>query len=256
MRTSFLGLATATVFAGTAFAGPNLVTNGNFEATNGSFSGTQNTQFGSGGYASVPNWTVTANGGSTPFDLWFIASKDTTQGAQSQYGSTNQDLLSNPSNPPTGLVNFVALDADSNATGILSQSISGLLLGQTYQLTFSWAASQLATASTNPYSAGLAFGLGTSLVTSSTGTGVQTTGLTSEKYGVSSPWASVTATFVATSYTEILSFLAYGTPTGGPPEAVLDNVGLTAVPEPASLTLFGGLAVLGLARRRALRRGR
>jgi hypothetical protein len=50
--------------------------------------------------------------------------------------------------------------------------------------------------------------------------------------------------FTATSSTEILSFLALGMPSGDPPIALLDNVTLDDIPEPASLAfVIGGVAL-------------
>jgi hypothetical protein len=61
-------------------------------------------------------------------------------------------------------------------------------------------------------------------------------------------WRQQTLSFVVTSATEVLSFLAIGTPAGVPPFALLDGVTISEVPEPGSLVLLGaGLGVAGLA---------
>ncbi len=74
-------------------------------------------------------------------------------------------------------------------------------------------------------------------------------------------WAPVSFTFTATSASEMLNFLSMGTPSGGPPFALLSNISMyEVVPEPPVLGMFGGgLLGLGLltiaARRRARRHG-
>ncbi|MDR3533638.1 MAG: PEP-CTERM sorting domain-containing protein, partial [Rhodopila sp.] len=51
---------------------------------------------------------------------------------------------------------------------------------------------------------------------------------------------------------ELLSFLATGTPSGQPPFALLANVSVTNVPEPAAWTVMvsGLVGLIGIARRR------
>ncbi len=66
---------------------------------------------------------------------------------------------------------------------------------------------------------------------------------------------TATFTFTANSPTELLSFLAVGTPAANlPPFALLDGVSLTAVPEPSTWAMmlvgFGGLGYAALRRRR------
>jgi hypothetical protein len=50
---------------------------------------------------------------------------------------------------------------------------------------------------------------------------------------------------LATGSSEVLNFMSIGTPAGGPPVALLSDVSLSAIPEPATWALmvlgFGGL---------------
>ena len=145
-----------------ALAGPlnvNILTNGNFDTAPGGSA--VSTEFGSAGYAPLSGWTVTANS-STPFDLWWLASNASSVSARTQYGNSGQELV--PSYPGADGTNpyFVALDGDSRATGILSQTVSNLVVGDHYQLTFDWAATQMITGSKLPYTIALAFNFGTS----------------------------------------------------------------------------------------------
>jgi hypothetical protein len=73
--------------------------------------------------------------------------------------------------------------------------------------------------------------------------------------GSFSGWLPVNLTFTANSTSELLSFLAVGTPSGNlPPFALLDGVSLTAVPEPSTWAMmllgFGGLGYAAYRRRR------
>ena len=60
------------------------------------------------------------------------------------------------------------------------------------------------------------------------------------------PWQKQTLSFTATKTSDLLSFLAVGTPDGLPPFALLTGVTAqpTAVPEP--LTFLGTMTALGL----------
>lgn len=60
-----------------------------------------------------------------------------------------------------------------------------------------------------------------------------------------SGWLNQTFDFVATGSSEVLSFLAAGTPAGVPPFALLANVSVTVAPEPAGITvMLSGIAGL------------
>ena len=69
--------------------------------------------------------------------------------------------------------------------------------------------------------------------------------------GGGGPWEKQSAVFTATSTSQVLSFLAIGTPGGQPPISMLDGVSLSAVPEPASWAmLIMGFGLVGAAARR------
>jgi hypothetical protein len=70
-------------------------------------------------------------------------------------------------------------------------------------------------------------------------------------------WMSQTLTYTATATSELLSFIAVGTPNGEPPFALLDGVSVTAdAPEPATSALIGfGLLSIPVVRRLMQKRG-
>jgi hypothetical protein len=130
--------------------------------------------------------------------------------------------------------------------GAINQTISGLTALHTYAVSFYWAAAQQAGYGclSNPSNPGgctteqWQVSLGSQTLT----TGVATTGV---NQGGFSGWISQTLVFTATSSSEVLSFLALGTPMGQPPFALLDGVSLTATPEPGTLMLMAGAVLLG-----------
>lgn len=140
-------------------------------------------------------------------------------------------------------------------TDSVNQDITGLTIGQTYIVSFEWAAGQQSgfTGATTDY---WAVSLG--------GQTQDTTTVTVPSGGFMG-WYDVTMQFTATAADETLSFLSVGTclapnntcgPTspGSPPFALLDSVTLTAVPEPSTWAMMIlGFAGLGFAahRRRA-----
>lgn len=234
-----LSMATLLALTSTcAIATPvNLVKNGDFEQTQG---------FGEIGLnATVTDWT------STGFNFIFAPGTADTTGAPGFYGSLQlwgannggANALATSSNGG----NFVANDGAFGAYGapIIQQTINGLKVGATYEVNFEWAAAQQF-GFDGPTTEWWRVNLGSNASTT------QATGIYSNASHGSSDWMHETMRFTATSTSELLSFLAVGTPEGKPPFSLLDGVTMTEVPEPSSwLMLFTGLGLIAaLARRR------
>ncbi len=226
----------------------DLIVNGGFESNtlNSSTTGLYNTQFGNGYAQSVTGWT--GSNVNNAYNLYF--SKDPTSlSAASQYDSgqgTGSEFLQGNASQFAGHGAFVALDGDPTVQSYITQSVTGLVAGKSYTLSFDWGAGQVASRT----------GATTEQLLVSLGSQQQATSILSNASASFTGWNSVTMTFTATGTSETLEFLSAGTPTGLPPIAVLDNVSLSQnVPEPSTIGLMGaGLALLGymgLRRRRS-----
>jgi hypothetical protein len=244
----------STLVVSAAFAGPppNLVTNGTFAITNPDPAApSSGTSFSFGGAApyggpgspaeSLAGWTfIGANSANTIGAGFDVVSGQTTAYWQGQTTTLFASGINAPNN-----ANFVAIDANfggaAQSSGI-SQSIStGLVIGQSYTLSFSYALAQWYAQGSGPDTAAWTATLFGTSQTTPTLT-VQTNGITS--------WATATFTFVANATSTTLQLLA--TPaTGVPPLALVANVSLTKAPEPTGLALFGtGIAALMLVARK------
>jgi PEP-CTERM motif len=218
--------------ATTPSAAQNLVTNGTFVSTTGSgqtFWGGTVTGWSTASQYN-PNFSYYSGGTTNPsFYGLYTASNG---GASSWNGNS-------PNNTP-----YAGLDGDSNP-GPISQTISGLISGKTYTLSFVWALAEMNQASVSAITGSLTATLGSSTYTTSTSS-VAAKGF--------SGWMTQSYSYVANATSAILSFTPTGT--GQPPMLLLTNVSLTqngtGVPEPASLVLLGSgvAAMLCLARRR------
>jgi hypothetical protein len=159
---------------------------------------------------------------------------------------------------------FLALDGDFE-TGSLQQTVTGLTAGDTYAVSFYWAAAQqegftgptiqamnvcLGTTGESYINTGtqpLSGATNASSNISCSGSGASTALIDLPSLGFSG-WQSETFDLTANSTSDVLSFLAYGN-VQVPPFALLDGVSLTQTPEPATLPLLltglmGGLGVL------------
>lgn len=247
MKKYLIGAAAVMMISGAAQA-QNLVKNGNFENT----TLTESKQF----VNEVTDWQNAATSGYTGYGYNFLLKPNTadTTGFKSLRG--NLDKLYGPgagadaanyadngftATSPTG-GNFILADGDTTFHGAISQTINGLIAGNTYTLTFDWAGASWFTYAGNTTER---WDVTLGDITKSTDT---------VKLGPKgfSGWNSASLDFVAGGASQKLSFLAQGTPNGLPPSLLLDNVSLTAaVPEPGTwMTMILGFGVVGGVMRR------
>lgn len=221
----------------------DLVVNGGFENNGGT--GQIN---GTISYASGWTLTVAQNPESEGFAFILDANAD-SQGFESIFfAERNTNIYVWGPNTPAakgGPVNngfngpyagnyMLGIDGDYGQSSV-SQTITGLTVGEQYLLTFAWAQSQFTDAIETT----------TSGWTVTFGSDVVTTGEPSLPGKGFSGWNVFSQTFTAQNSSQILSFLAEGGPVGQPPFVLLDAVSLTPVPEPSTV-IMGGLAMLAM----------
>jgi hypothetical protein len=217
----------------------DLVINGSFEVTNSC-----NTSLGADscvGSNGQLGYNIIATGWTTTgYNFIFASGTADNGGANGQYGALQlwgpNDGSSNglPASSPDG-GNFVGADGAYDV-GAIQQTINGLTAGNSYTVGFWWAGAQQYNYT----------GINTEQFQVSLGSQTQSTAvLTNASQGFTG-WQYQTFTFIADNTSDVLSFLAVGTPSGQPPFSLLDGVTLYAsVPEPSSWILV--LSVLGLA---------
>ena len=236
----------------------NLVINGNFNSFTGGYNGQPSQvedlsrNLSGTGYTTLTGWTNTA------YTFAFASGSADVSGSHSPeysnalelWGKNNGGLDTLPLSSPDG-GNYIGIDPVYQA-GSLSQSISGLTVGQHYTVSFDWAGAQQHGFDGATWE-GYEVKLGNEVHYTS-GDGVHSAHtLENASHGFTG-WKTASLTFTATSGTETLSFIALGGPSGVPPFALLDGVNMQAtVAEPSSLLLsaFGvaGMALLRFTRR-------
>jgi hypothetical protein len=219
----------------------DLITNGNFETTSLSSPGGYFCQAGSTCVSNVADWTSVCDAsscgtGATVLSLLFAS----TNGSAFNGGI---GLTGTIADSPDG-GNYVGADGDPQFSAPFSQTINGLDIGSVYTLTFDQAAAQQAGTS----------GDTTERWQVTLGGDTQLSTLMTNPSGGFQPWNQQSMTFTATSTSEVLTFLALGTPGGEPPVSLLDGVSLVGTPEPSSL--FMGFMSAGLLGVCAVRRQR
>jgi hypothetical protein len=218
-------------------------------------------------------WTAAGGG----FNLLFTSGANAVAGIVDQYASAqnspNFSLYGTAlgASSPNGLAstavpgggNIVGLDG---AFGVkpLEQTITGLTLGHQYAVSFQWAGAQQSgytgatTEQLQVYFGANAptIAVGANGYDYSFGSNFDSTAILSNPQGGFTGWNAATFNFTATSASEVLGFLAVGTPNGEPPISLLTDVSFTdvtppppATPEPGTLPLFvtglvGGIGVL------------
>jgi hypothetical protein len=234
------GILAATPAGATIDPTHQFIVNGGFEqTTNGLGQLRRNTN--------VVGWTSNRDS-SNNYGYNFVLNTSTvsTTGSPGEYG---QETLWGPGNgahngltaSPTG-GNFIGADGAYHL-GKITQAITGLIVGQTYQLTFNYAGAQeygYNGASTDSWKFGFL----------DQDIDEQTSVLNNVNHGFTG-WQTETFNFVATQASDTLYFLAKGTPAGQPPFSLLDSVSLTgafvtAAPDVATwMTLVLGFGIIG-----------
>jgi PEP-CTERM motif len=199
------------------------------------------------GSTAIPDW---ANG--ADYTLWVPANTTADFTFPEEGGGSLIGLAGPGYGVDNGLTagpdgtNYVVLDGDPSFSGTgLSQTITGLESGKTYTLSFDYAGGQEYTVT----------GSNTESFQVTLGDQIFTTPVLSNASQGFTGWSTFTTTFKYDGAGDLLTFLSVGTPSGGPPWALLDSPSLMAIPEPSTWAMMMlGFAGLGYAGFRSTRR--
>ena len=212
-----------------------IILNGSFENI-----GTATASFSINNTTILPSWTAAPTGNKILNCLVYAGATNNLCG--NAFGGGLQFWVNPGASPDGG--NYVAIDGDPNFAVPLTQTVTSLNPGERYVITFYQAAAQqqgFDGATTERWS-----------VTLGSGPAQLTTLMSNPNHGAVG-WMKQTLTFTAANASELLSFVAVGTPNGLPPFVLLDGISIAvAVPEPTTFALIG----LGLLALPALRRFR
>ncbi len=202
------------------------------------------------GYTSVTGWTSLASTDGPQYNYTFLyTGPGDTNPSYYPAGGTETYIwgpalgANNGLSMPPGGGNYLAMDGTDNVKTPLQQTISGLTVGQTYQLNFEWAAAEFYAYSGNT----------TEQFQVSFGSQTQDTIVYQNTPKGFSGWMTQSMDFTANSATQTLSFLSVGTPDSLPPVGLLADVSMQSVPEPGSLVLIG-IGLVGAVGVRRLRK--
>ena len=233
-RSGMLFAALALITLTLSAQATNLVTNGGFEST-------------TNGPCQFDYCTVATGWSSHGYNFIFGYGTADTTGSNGQDGNLRlwgpNDGSNNgmPAGSPDG-GNFVAADGDFLVAPI-QQTINNLTVGGIYTVGFWWAGAQNY-GFTSPTTEQWQVSLGSQTM--------DTVVLQNPSHGFTG-WRYQSFTFTADNTSDVLSFLAVGTPSGEPPFVVLDGVTMNAAtPEPGTLALSVGglLGIVGTLRSR------
>jgi hypothetical protein len=203
--------------------------NGDFSVTTPSTGGGQ-----LGDNINAEGWTTTGYNFLYPSGTADTTGEDGSDGNVKLWGPNDGSDNGLPASSPVG-GNFVAADG-AFEVGAITQTISGMTPGDVYAVTFWWAGAQQ-TAHTGPT---------TEQWDVSLGSVEQSTVVLDNASEGFTGWIPDMFVFTPTSSSEVLSFLAVGTPSGVPPFSLLAGVTFSQVPEPTASALTAcGFTLLG-----------